>query len=223
MGNMNAHYGSELHLLRWMGRHREAFDKKVYDATGLTVKKWFDFGFSKGEKTYDSEIRGVSFLLEEKKREAVEALLPSPDWCQAMCWDAVGIATDDETYILVEAKAHAGELKTGKRDRKSEAAIRDKLQDVAAKIDCDGGNWMGPYYQAANRIFVQHILNEQKIKAVQLNVFFCGDRRMFMKCPQSKAEWGPFLEKEKAALGISPDNAFIKDHVIDMFLNVAQL
>lgn len=221
MGNMNAHYGSELHLLRWMGRHREAFDKKVQEATKLEVAKWIDFEFSKGETTYDSEIRGVSFL-PDGTREAVEALLPSPDWSQAMCWDAVGIATNG-TYILVEAKAHAGELKTGKRDRKSEAAIRDKLQDVAAKIDCDGSNWMGPYYQAANRIFVQHILKEQGINAVQLNVFFCGDRRMFKKCPQTKAEWAPLLEKEKEALGIRPDNVFINEHVIDMFLNVAQL
>ncbi len=40
-------YGSEFHLLRWMGRHRELFNQRVSTAVGRpgSVIKWMDFGF----------------------------------------------------------------------------------------------------------------------------------------------------------------------------------
>lgn len=68
MGKMNANYGSELHLLRWLGRHRDAFNRKVYEATGLDVSRWLDFGFSTGDKTYDVELRGLFFYLKKSER-----------------------------------------------------------------------------------------------------------------------------------------------------------
>lgn len=40
-------YGSEFHLLRWMGRHRGLFNQRVSTAVGRpgSVIKWMDFGF----------------------------------------------------------------------------------------------------------------------------------------------------------------------------------
>ena len=37
-------YGSEFHLLRWMGRHRELFNQRVSTAVGRpgSVIKWMD-------------------------------------------------------------------------------------------------------------------------------------------------------------------------------------
>lgn len=216
MGKLNANYGSELHLLRWMGRHRESLDRKVYKATGLKVAKWLDFGFPSGEKTYDKEIRGLSFLPADIKHK-VEKSFP-PHWHKSMCWDAVGIA-DDGTYVLVEAKAHAGELKSAKIDRASGVEIKKRLVATATSLGANGESWMGTYYQAANRLHVQHVLKDY-VKAVQLNIFFCGDRRKGARCPKTKAEWMRFLNDERTTLGIDPKNDFIKAHVYDMFLNV---
>jgi len=216
MGKMNANYGSELHLLRWMGRHRETFNRKVFETTGLRVKEWFEFAFSSGGKSYDVEIKGVSFLPTDIRRK-VEAHFPSR-WRNSMSWDAVGIS-EDGTYILIEAKAHAGELKSAKIDRASAEEIKTRLYRLADSLGGDSAAWMGMYYQAANRIFVQHILKEY-VKAIQLNVYFCGDRRKGVKCPKMEDEWLPFINEERLALGISTSNAFIKAHVYDLFISV---
>jgi hypothetical protein len=43
MARLNAGYGSELHLLRMLGRHREYFNGKIRDATGADGIEWLDF------------------------------------------------------------------------------------------------------------------------------------------------------------------------------------
>ena len=216
MGKMNANYGSELHLLRWMGRHRDAFNRKVYEATGLKVSRWLDFGFSTGEKAYDVELRGLSFLPEEIRKE-VEFAFPT-GWSRSMSWDAVGVA-EDGTWILVEAKAAAGELKSSVRDRASMALIQEKLFALARKLNGTPQGWIGAYYQAANRIFVQGIL-ENHAKAIQLNVYFCGDRRGKVICPDSREAWQPYIRDEYDALGLDPANAFLKRHIFEMYISV---
>jgi hypothetical protein len=51
MGKMGYGYGSECHLLRWMGRHRKAFDVAVLSAIKREGSKidWLDFNFKRGE------------------------------------------------------------------------------------------------------------------------------------------------------------------------------
>ena len=39
MGRMGYGYGSELHLLRWMGRHRNKFNDEVSKAIGVKGEK----------------------------------------------------------------------------------------------------------------------------------------------------------------------------------------
>ena len=217
MGAMNAKYGSELHLLRWLGRHRVEFNEKVRQATGgLIVDRWLDFPFSKGTKSYDSEWKGVSFLPEGVQHH-LDAVFPER-WRSSMSWDAVGLATDG-TWILVEAKAHVGELKTQHKERKDIQLIRERLFDVAEKLGGIPENWTKEYYQAANRIFVQKVLSEE-VKSVQLNVFFCGDRRRGVICPRGKSRWEAEIRKEYAALGLSEDNSFVSTHVKNLFLHV---
>ena len=216
MGKMNANYGSELHLLRWLGRHRDAFNRKVYEATGLKVSRWLDFGFSTGDKTYDVELRGLSFLPEEIRKD-VESEFP-PGWCRSMSWDAVGMA-EDGTWILVEAKAAAGELRSSNRDRASMSMIKEKLFTLARKLNGTPQGWIGAYYQAANRIFVQEILAD-RVKAIQLNVYFCGDRREKVICPDSREAWQPYIREEYDALGLDLSNDFLKSHVFEMYVSV---
>ena len=43
MARMNADYGSELHLLRMLGRHRKYFSLEVCNATGAHDVAWLDF------------------------------------------------------------------------------------------------------------------------------------------------------------------------------------
>jgi hypothetical protein len=59
MGKMGYGYGSECHLLRWMGRHRKAFDAAalhVIKREGPKIE-WLDFEFKPGEMWPDAELR----------------------------------------------------------------------------------------------------------------------------------------------------------------------
>lgn len=39
-------YGSECHLLRYLGRHRKRLDAAVCEVTGATGVHWLDFPFA---------------------------------------------------------------------------------------------------------------------------------------------------------------------------------
>ena len=43
MVGLNARYGSELHLLRMLGRHRSYFDLQVLTETAADGVEWLDF------------------------------------------------------------------------------------------------------------------------------------------------------------------------------------
>jgi hypothetical protein len=43
MAGLSARYGSELHLLRMLGRHRKYFDRLVLSETAADSVEWLDF------------------------------------------------------------------------------------------------------------------------------------------------------------------------------------
>lgn len=102
-GKLALGYGSKYQLLRMLGWHRNNFNKSICRALNLKDDKieWLDFGY-KGP--CDSELLNVDFIeLKDKWRKYWACGL------RGLNWGAIGIASD-ETYILVEAKAHEGEL-----------------------------------------------------------------------------------------------------------------
>src|SRR4051794_31021577 len=94
MGRLNASYGSELHLLRMLGRHRKFFDAKVRVATGTDALEWCDF--PSGElyhdkqqnSLWDREWKRLNFLPEhDPAREAWRKEWPTSG--EGHNWDAV--------------------------------------------------------------------------------------------------------------------------------------
>ena len=65
MGDMALGYGSEFHLLRWLGRHRGKFTELVCKAgqRGWSDIRWLDFEFADGRLVPDSELCGSDVLL----------------------------------------------------------------------------------------------------------------------------------------------------------------
>ena len=61
MAEMGNGYGSEYHLLRWMGRHREAFDRVILETIGGNPSsiKWLDFKFNPNTTWPDAELKGL--------------------------------------------------------------------------------------------------------------------------------------------------------------------
>src|SRR5688572_23622570 len=82
MVGINPQYGSELHLLRMMGRHRNHFNDLVTEATGADAVEWLDFpsGELRSDGYWDREWQHLHLLL--KDDPAAQA------WRQ--CWPASG-------------------------------------------------------------------------------------------------------------------------------------
>ena len=82
-------YGSECHLLRYMGRHRDTLDRAILAATGGSSIKWLDYPFDKSRRWLDGEWTGLSFL---PKNSAARHAWTSwwPQSGKAQNWDAVG-------------------------------------------------------------------------------------------------------------------------------------
>ncbi len=109
MGDLHAQYGSELHLLRYLGRHRHQLHKHIETVIPGRMIDWIDFNFD--PSNFDAVWLGVDFLPD---------YLPAKDrwknfWPQTgtvQNWDAIGWieVNSHPELLLVEAKAHAKEL-----------------------------------------------------------------------------------------------------------------
>lgn len=223
MGQMALGYGSEFHLLRWMGRHREEFDKQVKKVLGINNIAWRDFEFHCNAIIQDKEIKGIDFI------KFNEELLKTwkNEWPQTgnpMNWDAIGYYTDNnqkKVWILVEAKAHIGEINSKcNAETKSRKKIESILQKTANNLKLDYNNcWLEKYYQQANRLYVYDLLKRNGIEAKLLNIYFVGDMsNRSRKSPQTQADWVKPITDKNNCFRIPSGN----DYLYDMFLDVCR-
>jgi len=63
MAKIGYGYGSEWHLLRYLGYHRNYLNQEIDNQLGLQVIKWLDFNFSGLTQRFklDDEHKGLSF------------------------------------------------------------------------------------------------------------------------------------------------------------------
>lgn len=237
MGRMGYGYGSEFHLLRWMGRHREEFTRRVAERIGSQTVTWFDFNFNNRNPVPDEEIHGFSFLNQGKCQNQAKNLLKrvraERPWCRwpgggnSISWDAVG-QTESGRFVLCEAKAHKEELISSissKTTKRSRDRIFEALEGTKDHIRIDSkSDWRKSYYQLANRLYVQAVLDVADIDAVLLNIYFIGDAfpSDAYQCPATEDEWEKSIKKEYETLGIPREgNLFIDKHVRELFLPVS--
>lgn len=220
MGKIGYGYGSECHLLRWMGRHRKAFDAIVLSSIKRENSKieWLDFEFKPGEMWPDAELKGMDFLKnEEALQKAWNEFWPVGKGIHN--WDAVGWVTSDRPreLLLVEAKAHTGEIKSNCQAKDPES-IR-KIEESLGKVKNDLGvpseiDWMKDYYQVTNRIAALAFLHKQKIPSHLLFIYFIGDLcGAGRNSPQSGGEWQPALEAQKNYTGL------LKGHLLENWIH----
>lgn len=226
MGKIGYGYGSECHLLRWMGRHRHAFDAKVMEsvrAENGTIH-WLDFAFDSKELWPDSEPIGLRGLQLDPK--IVE--LWSGYWPQSgntMNWDSVGWLhrpNQSPELLLVEAKAHTGELFSDCSARSSEsitminAALDLTKQRLGSKADCD---WKTKYYQHTNRLVVLDFLRKNGVIAHLICIYFVGDKQPGANCPTTIAQWMEVIGTRDRYLGLDRRH-YLEDRVQSVFLSV---
>lgn len=232
MGKMGYGYGSEFHLLRWMGRHRDKFNEEVRKAIGVKGGKieWFDFEFESKNFIPDSELKGLDFLKGDKRGNAVLSAFEDgeqswPQTGQVMNWDAVGRIGDE--YILCEAKAHVEEIEKVHKVKESKSvpqrlkAFKFAQNEKRVNASVRAEDWMLNYYQMANRLYVLALLHEHHVKAYLLNIYFCGDCHRGWNCPETEGQWRDnVIKDEMEKLGIV-NSDFVKKWVKHLFLPIA--
>lgn len=228
MGKLGLGYGSEFHLLRWMGRHRDKFDTQVLTAMGKTGSRirWLDFQFTSAGK--DSEWKGIDFASADPtlKREW-ELFWPNKSGVHN--WDAIGIleSVDGLEWILVEAKAHANEIQSNcqatdpESSNKIQQALNETKQALGVDIDRD---WTKECYQFTNRLAVIWFLHKQKIRAHLLHIYFIGDKRPIRSnpdwnpvCPVDRAAWETILLRQADLVGL-PNKHALAGQIHKLFL-----
>ena len=224
MARMGYGYGSECHLLRFMGRHRHLLDQRILAVVGGDRINWLDFEFEPRNPWPDKEIKGLGFLAKDHPaRLAWEE--QGPHGRGIHNWDAVAKVGfgEAEEWLLVEANANLGEIASDCRAKsptslaKIKAVFAETKQALGVSEEQD---WLKGCYQYCNRLAAVHFLNARSVPAHLLNIHFVGDRSgPRRKCPQDEAEWGEPLAEQDRLVGL-PASHVLTGRIHRMFLPV---
>jgi hypothetical protein len=225
MGKIGHGYGSEWHLLRFLGRHRRLLDQRILEVVGGDRIDWLDFDVEPKKKRWpDAEIKGLDFL-----RPDHPARIAWKNWWPQgrgiHNWDAVGLVKfgDAEEWLLVEAKANLEELPsdcgaTSPTNRpKIERAMAETKQALGVPQDRD---WLHGYYQYCNRVAALYFLNEHGVPAHLLHLYFLGDLGNARRtCPGDGEGWQEALRAQEEHVGL-PAGHRLEARIHKLFLPV---
>lgn len=219
MAQIGYGYGSEYHLMRFLGHHRHLFEdiiRKVLNEQDGQFD-WLDFEFENPMNSIsgDKELKGISFLgkiIPEAKFNEVNKEYHSykinriDNWQN---WDA--IFTLNGIIYLVEAKAHVSELSSdGTHGGKSSREIlsffnKELLEGLRLKgynVTSDEKVLLGDYYQLVNRLATAAFLNNNGVKTKCLYIYFTNgynkrtvEKNRIMPYKNDNASKEDFLEK----------------------------
>lgn len=153
-----------------------------------------------------AEYRDRSFLKRIDRDDLAPAL--AAFWpARGPQWDALGV-TGTGKVLLVEAKAHVGELcSTGTQaGEASRVRISTALTDVAFSIGAKTlAPWTDVFYQLANRISHRWFLRRQGADAWLLLIDFVGDSDV--SGPSSSEAWDAAYSMANYVLGLPKRHA----------------
>ena len=143
-------------------------------------------------------------------------------------WDALG-KTDGGQIILLEAKAHVGEMDSSPSGAKwkSLALIRQSLDSVKSYVGADSGiDWTTTYYQHANRLahlYLLRTLNEVPAFLVDLHFLNADDMDYGGNVvPKTVAKWENAISCQERDLGIPTQHALSR-YAIRAFADVNEI
>ncbi len=135
-------------------------------------------------------------------------------------WDALG-RTDRNDVLLVEAKAHIGEMcspatAAGPRSRQ---LIEQRLDEVAGRLGAREGHapWAGHFYQLGNRLAHLAFLRDRNVPAYLVLVNFLNDTDM--KGPTTAEVWQAAYEVAFHVMGLGRRHDLSR-YVLEVFPDV---
>ena len=244
MAQIGYGYGSEFHLMRFLGHHRNLLERKIsLQLNELNHFNWLDFEFEENPLSSicgDRELKGLSFLnkigASDTQIKGITSEYHSysinkiDSWQN---WDA--IFTLNGTLYLVEAKAHVSEITSGKKehgDSSKEEILRFFNEQVGENTQYKfpvTREWLRDYYQLANRISTAALLNKHGIKTKVLYIYFINgydkrivDGRKVVRIYEdnaSESDYVKAIEKEERTLGIYQNNKLTQLLAPPIFIN----
>lgn len=199
-------YGSEYHLLRYLGRHRAYLNARVLETTGADSIGWIDFHFDRRISMPDEEIKGLEFVEDPDVLEAWSEAWPGG--CQSLEWDSVAQLYSGETpsFLLLDVCSSVDELDSscqasnGNRDRIRATFDRTQMAlDVSPDRD-----WMSHYFGLTSRLAALAYLRSRGIEAQLLRLYFVGDDHPRHACPQTPEDWKAALDAQAQHIGLPP-------------------
>lgn len=136
-------------------------------------------------------------------------------------WD--GLAKDNETFFLIEAKSHISEQmieSTGATSIESINLIKKSLEETKAFLDVKSDvSWCKEnYYQYANRIAHLYYLREiNKIDAHLLFIYFLNDKTVTGKS-ETKEDWKQAINDVYKKLELEKNNK-LSDFIHNIFID----
>ena len=200
MGRIGNGYGSEWHLQEYLSRYRQDLDEAVVNSVGATAINWLKVPLSASGA--HKEWEGLDFIQNVNVASDWKTYWP-PSRPQHN-WDAVATVEIGgfKEWLLVEAKAHVGEMASQCQAKKVKSGrmIRTALEATAKCVTYGGVPtlaWYHEHYQYVNRLAVLNFLNNICTPAIPsrlLFIYFCGEDKMAGRvCPKSEAEWQSHL------------------------------
>jgi hypothetical protein len=135
-------------------------------------------------------------------------------------WDALGLAGN--TLLLVEAKAHVGEMKSN-----CAAKVKRSREMIVAALDAasrglgggDSAKWMNGYYQLANRLAHLWFLRENAVDARLVLLQFTGHMTM----PTSSTDSAYHAAFGRALQHLGFDRSVSLPGVVSVFQDVNEI
>jgi hypothetical protein len=226
MAEIGHGYGSEWHLLRFLGRHREHLGAAIQRLIGCDTVSWLDFPFDpKNKKWKDVEWKGLDFLPQDGAARGKWTEF-WPQTGRPPNWDAVGKVSvnGQREWLLVEAKAHLGEIESSCQASPAGGldTIRAAFETTKKALDVQRDrDWLSGYYQFCNRVAVLYFLNQHDVPARLLFLYFTGDtfREGSADCPADEEGWQEALSKQAEHVGL-PDGHVLSSRIHKLFLPV---
>lgn len=221
MGSIGHGYGSEWHLLSYLGRRRDELSTRVARMAGASAVEWLDF--PRTEAGACAEWKGLDFIEDPKLQAAWQAFWPQHAGIQN--WDAIArlVVSGREEWLLVEAKAHIGEIKSncGAKAEGGRDTIVAAFKETKTSLGVDSGrDWLNCYYQFCNRIAVADFLLRHKIPAQLLFVYFVGDTAKGRECPEDEGGWLHALTAQDEYVGLPGTGHALEGRIHKLFLPV---
>jgi len=128
---------------------------------------------------------------------------------------------------LVEAKGHIGEIKSncGATNPTSKQRIFSALEKTSQAFGNQTKpveNWHVNYYQYANRLAILYFLMKECVPSINtrlLFIYFYGENRENVECPQDKQKWLASIQEMNDWLGVDKSCELAK-RIQSLFLPV---